>query len=528
ADGETIKEALKTGKELEVTFSGDIKKARTEYIDTITNFSSRGPRSEDGLIKPEIVAPGQQIISAATGKGDGAVAQNGTSMASPHMAGVMALMMQKFPELSPLDHKYILMATAKIIKDHTGVRYPVTAQGAGRVDVMKALTTKVIPSRGAFSLGKVNLIKSNKVSEKLTLKNISNEDLELSIVTDFNGGISLAERGTTVRIKKGETKELDLNFTLDIVSKDRANFEGFVKFISSEGEVASFPVLAVVHQASAIATLGTIQDTKRVSFVLNNKSALEGVVLPFNLIGTDARKKDPGALSHIRNRACDLESAGYRVINKEISGETRSFLQVGVKLYESVSDWQACQISVLIDSDNDDIADYEWVGTRSDYLPGLSSAVGAGFYSFVLDAHKAREIRGNFETSHRNSNGRAGTAEDYRSAVTYLGAFSPFQSSSVSVIEIDTKALDTDSLKVKVAALHTGAGAIEADDYLGSEDSWHTLNLKNTNQLPDTIEVKGHGKKLVKLPKAGSDIILYSPTNADGRNGGQDLQAIKL
>jgi len=528
ADGEAIKEALKTGKELEITFSGDIKKARTEYIDTITNFSSRGPRSEDGLIKPEIVAPGQQIISAATGKGDGAIAQNGTSMAAPHMAGVMALMQEKYPELSVLEHKYILMGTAKIIKDHTGKRYPVTAQGAGRVDVMKALTSKLIPSRGGFSLGKVNLIKSNKVTESISLKNISNEDLELSIVTDFNGGISLNERGTTVRIKKGETKEINLNFTLDIVSQDRANFEGFVKFIASEGEVASFPVLAVVHQASAISTLGKFQDSKRVSFVLNNKSALDGVVLPFNLIDTDDRKKDPGALAHIRNRACDLESAGYRVINKEVAGETRSFLQVGVKLYESVSDWQACQISVLIDSDNDGNADLEWVGSRSDYLPGLSSAVGAGFFSFVLDANKARDIRANFETSHRDTNGRAGSAEDYRSAVTYLGAFSPFQASSVSVIEIDTKALNTDSLKVKIAALHTGAGAIEADDYLGTEDSWHRLNLKNSNDLPDSIEVKGNGKKLVKLPKAGSKIILYSPTNADGRNGGKDLQSIKL
>ncbi|MFA5582934.1 MAG: hypothetical protein WDA09_01865, partial [Bacteriovoracaceae bacterium] len=150
------------------------------------------------------------------------------------------------------------------------------------------------------------------------------------------------------------------------------------------------------------------------------------------------------------------------------------------------------------------------------------------FFSFVLDANKARDIRANFETSHRDTNGRAGAAEDYRSAVTYLGAFSPFQASSVSVIEIDTKALNTDSLKVKVAALHTGAGAIEADDYLGAEDSWHRLNLKNSNDLPDTIEVKGNGKKLVKLPKAGSKIILYSPTNADGRNGGKDLQSIKL
>ena len=522
ADGQKIKDALKESKEIELAFSSDIKMARTEYIDTITGFSSRGPRSEDGLIKPEIVAPGQQIISAATGKGNGAVAQNGTSMAAPHMAGVMALMQQKYPELSVLEHKYLLMATAKIINDHKGVRYPVTAQGAGRVDVMKALTSKLVPSRGAFSLGKVNLLKSNIVKEKITLKNISNDDLVLSVVTEFNGGISLKERGTTIRIAKGEAKEIAFNLTLDVVSQDRANFEGFIKLVDSQdGEVASFPVLAVVHQASAVNTLAKINTGSQVSFVLDNKSALAGTVLPFNLIATDARKQDPGALAHIRNRACDLQSAGFRIVKKQVGEETKSFLQVGVKLFESVSDWQACQISVLIDADKDGSADLEWVGSPSDYLPGLSAAVGSGFYSFVLDAQKARAIRANFESS-------VIAAEDYRSAVTYLGAFSPFQASSVSVIEIDTKALGTDALKVKIAALHTGAGAIEEDDYLGTQDSWHTLNLKNANDLPETIEVNGNGKKLVKLPKAGRDIILYSPTNADGRNGGKDLQAIKL
>lgn len=527
-EGQNVKNALTNGKELELTFASDIRMARTEYIDTVTSFSSRGPRSEDGFIKPEIVAPGQQIISAATGKGNGAAALNGTSMAAPHMAGVMALVQQKYPELSVLEHKYLLMATAKIITDHRGVRYPVTSQGAGRVDVMKALTSKVLPSRGSFSLGKVNLLKSNTLTEKISLKNISKEELKLNVVTDFNGGITLKEKGSTITIASGETKEVSFNLTLDVVSKNRANFEGFIKLVdSSNEEVVSFPVLAVVHQASAINTIAKLQDAKKVSFVLDNKSALDGTVLPFNLIDTDDRKQDPGALSHIRNRGCDLQSAGYRVISKKVKEETKSFLQVGVKLFESVSDWQACELSVQIDNDNDGTADLEWAATRSDYIPGLSEAVGAGFVSVLVDSHAAKELRRKFEEAHLSTNGQTTAREDYLKAIQYAGNYTPFQQSSVSVLEIDLGAVtDADSLKVKIAALHTGAGAIESDDYLG--DKWYSLNLKNSNNLPESIEVKGNSKKMVKLPKAGSSIILYSPTNADGRNGGVDLQMIKL
>lgn len=527
ADGQKVKTALTAAQELEITFAGDIKMARTEYIDTITSFSSRGPRSEDGVIKPEIVAPGQQIISAATGKGNGAVAQNGTSMAAPHMAGVMALVQQKFPELSVLEQKYLLMATAKIVADHKGVRYPVTAQGAGRVDVMKALTAELLPSRGAFSLGQVNLLKSNTLNEKISLKNISIQDIELRVVTDFNGGISLKEQGSTVKIAQGETKEINFNFTLDIVSKDRANFEGFIKLVDAANqEVMSFPVLAVVHQASAVKPIAKIQDASKVSFILDNKSAIDGTVLPFNLIAQDDRKTDPGALAHIRNRACDLESAGYRVINKKVGEETKSFLQVGVKLFESVSNWQSCELSVLIDGDNDGTADLEWAATRSDYIPGLSEAVGGGFVSVLVDSQAAKELRRKYEEAHVSTNGNTSAKENYLKAIQYAGSYTPFHESSVSVLEIDLGVVTTeDSLKVKIAALHTGAGAVEEDDYLG--EKWFSLNLKGNN-LPESIEVKGNSRKMVKLPKAGSSIVLYSPTNADGRNGGEDLQAIKL
>ena len=81
----------------------------------LTSFSSVGPVTADGSgrIKPDIVAPGQDVTSAMPG--NGYASMSGTSMAGPHLAGVVALMWSANPKLiGDIDRtEQILDETAK-------------------------------------------------------------------------------------------------------------------------------------------------------------------------------------------------------------------------------------------------------------------------------------------------------------------------------------------------------------------------------------------------------------------------------
>ncbi|AEK73648.1 subtilisin-like serine protease precursor [Thermococcus sp. 4557] len=113
-----------------------------DKYDVITDFSSRGPTA-DGRLKPEVVAPGNWIIAArASGTqltdvtvGDYYVAAPGTSMATPHVAGISALLLQAHPSWTPDHVKTALIETADIVKPD---EIADIAYGAGRVNAYKA------------------------------------------------------------------------------------------------------------------------------------------------------------------------------------------------------------------------------------------------------------------------------------------------------------------------------------------------------------------------------------------------------
>ncbi len=114
--------------------------------DTIASFSSRGPVTVDGSnrLKPDITAPGTNNRSSYNTSDNAYVLLSGTSMATPHIAGSVALLWSARPELRPdLDatEGTLNNAAVDINSSECGTGTPNNVYGWGRVDVFAALTS---------------------------------------------------------------------------------------------------------------------------------------------------------------------------------------------------------------------------------------------------------------------------------------------------------------------------------------------------------------------------------------------------
>jgi minor extracellular serine protease Vpr len=518
--GTEIKEAL-ASKVVTVQFSSDAEIRHVEKIDQITDFSSRGPRSIDSLIKPEIAAPGANIISAKCGSGTEGVMFSGTSMASPHMAGVMALLRQAFPNLSVEELKAKVMNTSKILYKGSDL-VPVSLQGAGRVQVESAYKSKVIALPASLSLGEVSVASNKKVSKTIVLKNISDSDIVMT--TKVLKGKSLdVSLPASIRVKANSTANLVVSFNFKRQSADANNLEldGFVTLGSATTESIHLPFLGIMNKVSDIKATDFVTQTNsktdlfgsEVDLTLKNSGTNEGEALLFNLLGTDDKKVviDPSNLSN--NTSCDLESAGVRIIERETDGKKMKLLQVGVKLYDTLTFWQPCDISLQIDSDGDGVADQELIGIRANYVSGISANQIA---SLLLDAKAAREIRKAYELDTKNS------PENYVPAIIDAQAMKFYDHGSVAVIETDLSKVTlgkNGQVGIKLAVTHLEADD-NGDDFLASHgEKWQKVFLTEDSfafkNIPEVVTVKAQDQEAVTMTRGlgKQRLLALFPTN---------------
>ena len=131
----TVEAAAQAGKTASISKGTIVYDADAPFT---ASFSSRGPITAGGgdILKPDIIAPGQDILAAVAPPGNHGRdfdLYSGTSMSSPHITAIGALMHQAHPDWSPMMIKSALMTTA-----YQGHDYDAFNWGAGHVDPNKA------------------------------------------------------------------------------------------------------------------------------------------------------------------------------------------------------------------------------------------------------------------------------------------------------------------------------------------------------------------------------------------------------
>ncbi|MFF8928909.1 S8 family serine peptidase [Streptomyces longwoodensis] len=166
--------------------------------DRPASFTSAGPRHGDNALKPDLSAPGVDILAARSHLTDGSgpyTTLSGTSMATPHVAGVAALLAEQHPDWTGARLKDALMSTSARLDA------PAYTVGAGRVSVPDAIGARVTAT-GSADLGfhRWPPATDRPVTRTLTYANSSGTDtvVRLSVTGAPDGVVTLADTTLTV------------------------------------------------------------------------------------------------------------------------------------------------------------------------------------------------------------------------------------------------------------------------------------------------------------------------------------------
>ncbi|WP_158657826.1 S8 family peptidase [Agarilytica rhodophyticola] len=310
----------------------------------ISDFSSRGPGAT-GLFKPDISAPGFNINSTRARSGDKTEVLSGTSMASPQVAGMVALLKEKFPNLKPSAIKAIIQNTstpAKVL-NVPEASPPLSLQGTGVINIEKALQASSYAYPGGIGFGFVNPEYNASATRYLTITNMSDTGKRYTIHHEPNqtlpGDVVSISINNEVYVSAGSTQKIPVNLHINahgIQNIMRNEVDGWF-VINSGDEVMRVGYMAVIRAASR---LNFSQHGDIVT--LRNDAFGDAIAYPYTLSLTqDKNVEDVNS----------IKSIGFHSISDQA-------ILIGVNASNDWASFGTKALDMLIDHDEDGNDDF--------------------------------------------------------------------------------------------------------------------------------------------------------------------------
>jgi minor extracellular serine protease Vpr len=361
------------------------------------SFTSGGPRTGDSWLKPDVTAPGVSIFSAGIGTGNGFSVLSGTSMASPHTAGMAALVRQAHPTVKNVS--YLKAAIVNTGAPTMVVGYTTRVAGSGFIQAVGATQTQVVAlgngGTATLNYGYAELNQNYNNTKTITLHNLSNTASTFTVGTSNDSGsphsVTLGTTSVTVPAKSSATVDVTLSVPVATAGDSSAfrDVAGLVTFTptgsGNRGVTLRVPYYLVPQATSSIKTsINALQLGKKhtgVATVTNTNGAITGAADWYAWGLTDGA--DAGGGSN------DVRAVGVQAFPGVIA--------FAVSTAHRWSNAAADEFDVFVDVNNDGTDDYDVVGADLGALQTGSAngqmavavfnlGAGGGTIQFLADA----------------------------------------------------------------------------------------------------------------------------------------------